>query len=382
MDGILCANFGYQPFGLETCLECWCPTCYRSPTIVDFWVWRRRDPVTGQEVVDEGDERRYQEARPGDAMICPFECDACAFQRLEGCRPSWKAPHEKHLGAFLRQANLDAFWSREPSTVMQNMREFRKQANIGKKYGFVAFDPIGPFPPYYDSGMRGAIGVLMKSVEDGRHEARMKFSAARKGRSIHTNVFKASARGYELSLFGRTDKRRSILSKNPTGTEFYTLFKKGMEQRVGQRVKRDQALSIDILVDMQGYFEELWTEAEQDNQWTEMKRLAEGMTYFLLTYCHSLRGWETAKAVLSETRSQIVDGTGSSNETSHIGLVLYGRFKGCGNSNEFLLCLMSGTTQSGLFYPLKWLMRLLGEMDRVGPSSDWLFQIQMVVGKQ
>ena len=141
------------------------------------------------------------ESRPGDSLICPFECDDCAFFQLKWVWPDYELPGDRFLGAYIRQVNLDVFWSRQPSTVAQNLREFRDQARQGEDFGFAAFDPIGPFGKAYDSGMRTALGVLFKSQKPGRHEKKRKFSAARKARTIHTNVFKASAKGHTLSLF-------------------------------------------------------------------------------------------------------------------------------------------------------------------------------------
>jgi hypothetical protein len=168
LDGIFCANFGCQPFGSRTCLACWCPTCYRMDTIVNFLVWRKRDPISGLEVVDEGDKMRHRVvARPGDSLIAPFECDNCAFFRLEYHWPTWTSAGERLLGAYIRQVNLDVFWSRAPDTVTRNMREFKNQAKIGQDLGFAVFDPIGPFDRAYDGGMRAAIGVLMKAQQPG-----------------------------------------------------------------------------------------------------------------------------------------------------------------------------------------------------------------------
>lgn len=155
--------------------------------------------------MDEGDESRHKCARPGDSLICPFECDDCCFFRLEHYWPTWDKPHEIFLGAYIRQANLDAFWAREPDTVKQNLREFLAQIKVGEDLGFLTFDPPGPFRADYDCGMRAALGVLMKTQQPGRHEKKMKFSSARKARSIHTNMFKASSHGQQRSFFLRTE---------------------------------------------------------------------------------------------------------------------------------------------------------------------------------
>jgi hypothetical protein len=235
--GIFCANFGELVAGSKACLNAWCATCCRSPTSVDFLVWRAKDPVTNEEMIEPGDERRHLEARPGDHLVCPFECDDCSFFRLVHDWPDESHPGQEHLLAYIRRSVLDAFWSREPSTIQQHLRSFREQVALGERMGFAVFDPPGPFPPVHDSGMRAAVAVLDKSNQAGRHEEKVKFSAGRKARGIHTNMFRASAKGCLSTMVLRSDKRRSILSLNPTDSEFYAAFAKGLEHRIGQRVK-------------------------------------------------------------------------------------------------------------------------------------------------
>jgi hypothetical protein len=176
-------------------------------TTVDFLVWRKRDPISGLEVVDEGDELQYKVAWTVDSLIAPFECDNCVFYRMQSFWPTWTNPGERLLGAYIRQANLDMFWARTKETVRHNVGEFRNQARIGQDLGFAVFDPIGPFDRSYDGGMRAAVGVLMKAPQlPGKHEDKVKFSAARRARSIHTNVYNASARSHRQTLFVRADK--------------------------------------------------------------------------------------------------------------------------------------------------------------------------------
>jgi hypothetical protein len=109
---------------------------------------------------------------------------------------------------------------------------------------------------------------------------------------VHTNMFRSSAQGYALSLYVRTDKQRSIVPKNPTDSEFYTLFTKGLEARVGQRVKRDRALSVEIIIEMQRISEVEWEEACVKGDEPKQRLIAEWTFYFLCTFCHSLQGWE------------------------------------------------------------------------------------------
>jgi hypothetical protein len=334
-------------------------------------VWRKRDPVTGEKIVDQGDEMQYCEARPGDTLIAPFECDNCSFFRIEYRWPTLETIEERTLGAYIRQVNLDMFWSRAKGTVLQNLREFRSQAQIGQDFGFAAFEPRGPFPRTYDGEMRAAIAVLMKAQKDGRDDEKIKFSTARRSRSIQTNMFKSSAIGHTQTLFIRVDQKRSIASSNPTDSEFFTLFLKGFENRVGQRVKRDRAVSVEIVVELQRMPQEMWDDAVRRNDKQKQREVEEWTCYFLYTFCHSLRGWEKVKAVVSRLRSQIVNQAAATTLgiSPHLGLPMYGRFKSCRNSNSQLLCMIAAETASGL-KPLVWTERLLITLDEAELKSD------------
>jgi hypothetical protein len=99
-----------------------------------------------------------------------------------------------------------------------------------------------------------------------------------------------------------------------------------------------------------------------------MREVAEWACFSTYAFCHSLRGYEVVKAVSTDLRGQIE----RNGPHPHVGLPLRGRFKICGNAQVAMLCFISATTASGL-KPLEWTDRLLGILDRVGATSDWLF---------
>jgi hypothetical protein len=134
-------------------------------------------------------------------------------------------------------------------------------------------------------------------------------------------------------------------------------------------------VSIEIVVELQRMSDERWKEAVAGSNKQTSREVAEWTCYFLCTFCHSLRGWETVKAVVSHLRSQIVNDEEAVRlgTVAHMGLPLYGRFKSCGNSISHLLCMIAAESASGL-KPLLWTVRLLKILDEIGPKSDWLFQ--------
>jgi hypothetical protein len=56
-----------------------------------------------------GEEDDYREARPGDYLICSFDCDACAFFRSKGRLPILGNFSDDRTLCLIRRANLDAF---------------------------------------------------------------------------------------------------------------------------------------------------------------------------------------------------------------------------------------------------------------------------------
>ena len=81
-------------------------------------------------VVDPGefddhkeDPRRFQEARDGDHLVCPFVCDACEFWSIKGREPVSGNHQDDMFAICVRRAILDAFWARERGTVDKNFGE-------------------------------------------------------------------------------------------------------------------------------------------------------------------------------------------------------------------------------------------------------------------
>ena len=212
-------------------------------------------------MIAPGEERDFLEGRAGDHLFCPFECDNCSFWRLKKRDPDPNSAVDRVLQAFIRRANLDAFWSRRPGTVYGLNNLFAEQVEVGEYFGFQMFNPLGPFGASYDSGMRVALGILSRSQRPGRHEDRMKFSSVRKARALHTDVFNASARGIEGALVWRSERTRFVATTAPSDTGWFNSFMVGFKARVGERRKQDAALPIAVMVRKRELLEDEWNEA-------------------------------------------------------------------------------------------------------------------------
>ena len=154
-QGIFCANFGNNVTGLDTCRRMWCGKCYSLETTNGFHV---ADPEKlfaedGDEdrlmsgwKVKSGDRNRYSEARDGDDLLVPFECDYCVFCKLTGrCYLDVGNDKDTNLMKCIRRVILDAFWSRARSTVASNTRTIREMITLSNSLGIEPpFEPPGP----------------------------------------------------------------------------------------------------------------------------------------------------------------------------------------------------------------------------------------------
>ena len=291
---------------------------------------------------------------------------------MKGRPPDPTSETDKLLQIYIRRANLDAFWSRRPGTVAGLRRLFFSQVEAGETFEFELFGPLGPFPRDYESGIRSAIGVLWQSQKPGRHEEKQKYSSVRKVRSLFTNLYNASAKAAATSMVWRSEKARFVATTAPSDSEWHTRFMSGLHARVGDRRKRDAAISIAQMITIQELLEEDWEAAVLAGDVAEQRAVAETACFFLVGYCASLRGFELPKIVLTELRDQIaldpVNG-----DLPHVGIPLWGRFKARSNAIQKLLVFIAADTPSGL-KPGIWVNRLVEVLAALGISSGWLFQ--------
>ena len=96
--------------------------------------------------------------------MVPFQCEFCHVINLRGTEAH--ATRDCALLAYLRRANIDAFWSREPNTIADNLREVRRMQRTGDwlRIGCIA-PPLGPFPIGDTLGLRAALAVLDRSQD-------------------------------------------------------------------------------------------------------------------------------------------------------------------------------------------------------------------------
>jgi hypothetical protein len=167
----------------------------------------------------------------------------------------------------------------------------------------------------------------------------------------------ASALGGATSKSVRSDKGHQALTAGPTDTEWLNRFMTGLRARIGERRRQDAAISISLMLEMQKKLEVRWTRAVESRDTLEMRCVAETGSFFILTYCGSLRGFETPKGVLSDLKKQTLSPEESQENANrgnlvppHVLLPLQGRFKARSQEMQKRIIDIAWETRSGLLH--------------------------------
>jgi len=162
---LFCANFGHSLSNFAQCRQSWCAGCYSSNPLVNFPVAGLKEgvlPADDDRLVSgweaEAKERnRFHQARSGDHLMLPFRCDLCCFRALQGRDPQEKCSKDVRLLICIRRVTLDAFWSRETTTVEAHSRKIRETIRLSAELGMA--------PPLHNPG------PLQRSEETALHTA-------------------------------------------------------------------------------------------------------------------------------------------------------------------------------------------------------------------
>jgi hypothetical protein len=78
---LFCVNYSFKQGPWKPCLQVWCGPCY---TPIDNNEFPIALPTNEDGLVNEEEKwsKRYLEARNGDNLCTPFQCDTCHFRNL------------------------------------------------------------------------------------------------------------------------------------------------------------------------------------------------------------------------------------------------------------------------------------------------------------
>jgi len=369
----VCANFG-ETRGLgPPCRGTWHAKCYRQFDNDKFPVLKASDlddsMVDPDDFAEEEDESRFMEARDGDHLMTPFQCDDCHFCNARKRLPI-NTEQDKLFQLCIRRALLDSLWSRERSTVSKNRNELRLYLEIAATLGNDSpLPPRGPFPVQDLDGIEVACNMLVRSLRPGQNAANVQYETIRKGRSAISNYVHASAGGTGDVAISMGDRGGSFVTASPTNSPWFRRFLVGCHRRMGDTWIPDRALTIDEVLAAQAVCEDDWqSHCAQPDFLLDI-----ALTGVLITtvFGAGLRGEEVPQIDLGGLRKHWHEGTEHPRQ-EHVPLVLKGRFKQTVGEKLYFQPL-AVKSNSGVEYKL-WLQRAIGVYQLLGVTSGPLFR--------
>ena len=279
--------------GFAPCLAVWCGECYQP---------HPEDPFPVQNLLHDEDEledletderlaQRFRQGRNGDHLMgIPFQCDLCHFRNVAERDPVEGRAKDEYTMMCIRRANLDAAWSREPSTVQSNL--YRLQRDYHDAASSLSIKRLVPRlgnTEIRDSvGMGIAITTLNASLRKGRYTDHLQWDSMRKSRTWYFNAFEAGVVGDKSALFIGSD-RKVYTSTSPTSTPWFSRFLLGAKRRMGVHREQNEALSAEQLTAVLNMCERDWAKSRSEEEKKDIESLA---SFMIIGFCLSLRGEE------------------------------------------------------------------------------------------
>jgi hypothetical protein len=177
------------------------------------------DALMAEEDLEEDDPARFREARDGDHLLTPFQCDCCHFQNIKRRNPDLTDHQDKLLSISIRRAILDSFWSRERGTVSGNRREGQRHLSHCDAFGVEDKYPSrGPFPVEDLGGMLTACSLLLRSLDAGKNADKIQYETMRKLRSHMSNFIHTTPGGLGATFIA-DDGKGGMVSTSHTNLD-------------------------------------------------------------------------------------------------------------------------------------------------------------------
>ena len=371
----------------------WHGNCYRPRIGDNFPIAKLAayDDDNEGDIHDKTETEKFMKARNGDNFLCPFQCDLCHFRNVTGRNPGLKPENDRKLLIGLRRANLDAFWSRAPSTVLNNTRGLKKLWTIGTQtLGLEKVLPeMGPFPLEDTWGMHMATIILIRSLDKGIYQDTIQFETARKLRSVYSNCWGASVHTLTQGVMAR-DTMKTYVTSCPTYSLWFERFIKGLHSRMGDDRRPDLAICSPLMKEIINivnvdYMEELNPFKKQF--------IARAGLFYLSAFFGGLRG-EEVNRVLRKYFINLNEESMALSSKPHCVLPLFGNFKGEQGIPRCYLRRVVAKSKSGLDIGI-WVERVSlyekdsktrylfanpdGSKEKAGKYETYLFQTLEVI---
>jgi hypothetical protein len=146
--------------------------------------------------------------------MVPFQYKLCHFRNVMKRNPEDnRAKDLVEVLDMTRQANLDAFWSRELGTVSFNLWEaIRMERAAAVRLGMPSMTPrMEPWPLEDSLGMATVLALLDRYRNKGIYEDTVQWDTFRRTMLTVTNIYPATVGGLEDSVGAYKHNQISIL---------------------------------------------------------------------------------------------------------------------------------------------------------------------------
>ncbi len=210
--------------------------------------------------------------------------------------------------------------------------------------------------------MRVAALSTERLLDKGINEKTVQHGTVRKFRAAFSNMWQASVEG-GLDAIAVRNTSKLTQTSCPTYGEWYERFSLGLHKRMGDVVRQDKAISVEVMGALMEEFEKDWISLEREGgEDEEREKILFGALFAVVAYVVGLRGEEVPLMDLAGTRNHfsraVHTGPNANGECmAHVVIALLGRFKGeTGKKYHYMVSVLR--TKSGL-KPGKWIGRML-----------------------
>jgi len=301
----------------------------------------------------------FHQARAGDHLLAPFECDQCIFIKLRNNLPDRSDPRDTLLLGCIRRMNLDCFWSRETQTVKQNVRRAERQIEFSNLVGLSSpFKYTTHLPDFDHCGYEVAVAILLYSRKAGKyHNSHMQFDMIRHLRSTYSNFIRSSPQSNQTTTsLGDFKGNYKRLVKDDCGSLFFKKFMEGLQKRMGQDWRPNICIATPLMIELLTKVEERILHSDDNDSKHDWIVFS---TYITIAYVISLRGPEVFLLDLDGMNRYWRE-----NQEDYIVIALLGKVKGEHHDLAHLIPC-SVKTRSGIYVKMI-IKRLLEENSRRG----------------
>ena len=277
-------------------------------------------------------------------MGIPFECDMCQFRNVNDRYPIHGNARDNYTLLYIRQEILDAFWSRETSTVLGNFRRLIR-------YYFDSVEAIIiiiPVPIIGTNEIRDIVGMgceihtLDAMSRKGKWQDQLQWDSMCRTPTWYNNTWEEGAGSSEAGTIYSANVKNVHESTSPTEIIWFSRFMLGGKRSMGVVRRQDEALTVDQLILIGEIAEKDWLKSNYEE---EKKELDSTIALATIDFCMSLRGEEVPLIVIEgmnmfwkENRNQHIP---------HMMMTPKGRFKGENNLRWHCVPLVD-QTKSGI----------------------------------